>query len=156
MPFYGGIGNHELSATKTRQEFTSTFSKWLQQGENNGGPTPKTYYHWRKGSVDFVYLHNASDEQFDAGQMQWFENVVKGDAENNSVQTVVVGMHKALPSSISCDHSMNGSPDGIKSGTKVYLDLLDLQNKWHKHVYVLCSHSHFFMEDILQHEILAR
>jgi hypothetical protein len=77
-----------------------------------------------------------------------FESVVKNDAEDDSIKTVVVGMHKALPYSISCDHSMNESPDGIKSGMKVYSDLLDLQNKSHNHVYVLASHSHFFMEDI--------
>jgi hypothetical protein len=148
IPFYVGIGNHETILPKTRQEFVLKFAKWLEQGENNGIPTSQTYYHWKKGAVDFIYLDNASDDQFDAAQMTWFESVVKNDAGDSSVRAVVVGMHKALPYSISCDHSMNESAAGIKSGTQVYLDLLDLQNKSQKNVYVLASHSHFYMEGI--------
>ena len=33
------------------------------------------------------------------------------------------------------------------TATKVYQDLLDLQTKAHKTVYILASHSHFYMED---------
>jgi len=58
----------------------------------------------------------------------------------------VVGMHKALPWSTTCDHSMNETPDGTKSGEIVYRKLLELQKK--KKVYVLASHSHYFMKDI--------
>ena len=85
MPCYLGIGNHETMLSKTRREFAWKFAKWLQQGENNGGPAPRTYYRWKKGGVDFIYLDNASDDQFDAGQMQWFESVVQNDAADNSV-----------------------------------------------------------------------
>jgi hypothetical protein len=70
MPFYVGIGNHETILPKTQQEFALKFAKCLQQGENNGGPTPRTYYHWKKSAVDFIYLDNASDDQFDPAQMQ--------------------------------------------------------------------------------------
>ncbi len=57
-------------------------------------------------------------------------------------------MHKALPESISAGHSMNESPTGTESGRRVYADLLRAQNEAHKHVYVLASHSHYFMDGI--------
>jgi len=57
-------------------------------------------------------------------------------------------MHKALPESISAGHSMNESPNGIGSGRRVYADLLRAQNDAHKFVYVLASHSHFYMDGI--------
>ena len=107
----------------------------------------KTYYHWVKNGVDFIYLDNASNDQFDDDQMKWFEAVTKADADDKQIQTVVVGMHKALPWSVSCDHSMNESQRGIESGVKVYQSLLDLQNK-EKKIYVLASHSHYYMKDI--------
>jgi hypothetical protein len=106
----------------------------------------KTYYHWNKGGVDFIYLDNASNDEFDQAQMDWLESVIQKDTGDKSITTVVVGMHKALPWSVTCDHSMNESPDGIRSGERVYRDLLALQNK--KKVYVLASHSHYFMKDI--------
>jgi hypothetical protein len=99
--------------------------------------------------VDFIYLDNATDDQFDADQMKWFEDRMARDGKSDSpVHTVVVGMHKALPYSISQGHSMNESPRGEDSGKQVYQDLLKLQNEAHKKVYVLASHSHFYMEDI--------
>ncbi len=63
----------------------------------------KTYYHWTKNGVDFVYLDNASNEQFDTDQLNWFNDVINKDTHDKTVRTVVVGMHKALPWSISCD-----------------------------------------------------
>ena len=39
-------------------------------------------------------------------------------------------------------------------GRQVYLDLLKIQNEGHKTVYVLASHSHYFMDGIIQHGIL--
>lgn len=106
-----------------------------------------TYYHWVKSGVDFIYLDNATGDQFDDNQMKWFDGVVKDDAAKKEIQTVVVGMHEALPWSVSCGHSMNESPKGIESGVKVYQVLLDLQKK-EKKVYVLASHSHYYMKDI--------
>jgi hypothetical protein len=107
----------------------------------------KTYYHWSKAGVDFIYLDNASNEQFDQAQLDWFDSVIQKDADDNAITTVVVGMHKALPWSVTCDHSMNESPEGIQSGEKVYRTLLALQKKNRK-VYVVASHSHYFMKDI--------
>jgi hypothetical protein len=105
----------------------------------------KTYYHWTQNGVDFVYLDN-SNEQFDPDQLNWFNDAIKKDTHDQTIATVVVGMHKALPW-ISCDHSMNESTEGTKSGEQVYQTLLNLQ-KQAKKVYVLASHSHFFMLDI--------
>jgi len=107
----------------------------------------KTYYHWVKSGVDFIYLDNATNDQFDEKQLTWFDGVIKEDGDSKETQTIVVGMHKALPWSVSCDHSMNESPTGIESGVRVYQSLLGLQQKGKK-VYVLASHSHFYMKDI--------
>jgi hypothetical protein len=57
-------------------------------------------------------------------------------------------MHAALPESISQGHSMSESEDGEKSGIQVYKELWSAQNDAHKHVYVLASHSHFFMDGV--------
>jgi Calcineurin-like phosphoesterase len=107
----------------------------------------KTYYHWSKAGVDFIYLDNASDEQFDRPQLDWFDRVLQKDKDDKSITTVVVGMHKALPWSVTCDHSMNESKDGTRTGEEVYRKLLAL-GKGNKKVYVLASHSHYFMKDI--------
>ncbi len=64
-------------------------------------------------------------------------------------------MHEALPESISSNHSMDQSPDGQQSGRKVYEWLLDFKKKSGKPVYVLASHSHFYMDGIFQHRVLA-
>ena len=62
-------------------------------------------------------------------------------------ETVVVGMHDALPDSVSAGHSMNESAQMERSGRRAYQDLLAFRNKTKKFVYVLASHSHFLMED---------
>lgn len=171
LPFYVGIGNHETVALKTREQFVAQFADWLNapvlqeqrlqdnrkwraQGmiddreKDRNSHQLKTYYHWKQGVVDFVYLDNATGDQFDAEQMRWIDRVMKSDGADDSVRTVVVGMHEALPFSISCDHSMNETGNEERSGLKVYRTLLDLQNKSQKHVYVLASHSHYFMDGI--------
>jgi len=168
-PFYVGIGNHETAPPKTRDQFTAQFADWLAAPRlqeqrlrdnrkwreehligdfeaNRKGRQLRTYFHWQQGVVDFIYLDNATAEQFDAEQMTWFDRVIQDDSRDATIRTVVVGMHKALPWSISCDHSMNESEEGQRSGQKVYEQLLELQNKSHKRVYVLASHSHFFMD----------
>jgi hypothetical protein len=51
---------------------------------------------------------------------------------------------------------MNGDPSSsaddnlkiLQSGRRAYEDLWDFQNTAKKHVYVLASHSHFYMQDI--------
>jgi hypothetical protein len=173
IPFYLGIGNHETIPPKTREQFVTQFADWLDQPElqsqrlldnanwkkaglikdrekNRNSRQLKPYFHWRQGVVDFIYMDNATSDQFDADQMDWFYHVTDDDVNDDSVKTVVVGMHEALPWSISCDHSMNESGEGLRSGRKVYERLLAVHNK--RHVYVLASHSHFFMEGIFNTE----
>lgn len=114
--------------------------------DDTAGIHPKTYYHWVMDGVDFIYLDNGTKNQFDQCQMAWFNAVAEKDTKNDAIRTIVVGMHKALPDSISSGHSMNESPQGEASGHEVYRKLLALQSK--KKVYVLASHSHYYMEDI--------
>jgi hypothetical protein len=159
-PFFLGIGNHETIPPKTRQEFTIQFSDWLNTPElqrQRLKDNPKdhrlhTYYHWRRGEVDFINLDNASADQFDKDQMAWFESVLRSDTADASIRTIVVGMHEALPDSISKGHSMSESPQGEASGRRAYGMLLEARNNSHKTVYLLASHSHFFMDGIFNTE----
>lgn len=160
IPFYLGIGNHETVLPKTRAEFIVQFADWLNSPslkEQRLKDDPKdhrlkTYYHWLRDGIDFINLDNATRDQFDAEQLKWFEALIARDKSDGSVRTLVVGMHEALPASISANHSMNESGEGEQSGTRVYQDLLKLQNETHKTIYVLASHSHFFMEGIFNTE----
>ena len=68
------------------------------------------------------------------------------------LQSLVVGMHEALPDSISQSHSMNESAIGADSGRRVYAQLLDIESTAKKNVYVLASHSHFYMEGVYNTE----
>jgi hypothetical protein len=157
MPFFLGIGNHEtVPPNKTREDFLLQFADWLDSPVLHAqrlkdDPTDyrmKTYFHWIDRGVAFYYLDSATAEQFDAAQLRWFERTLAKDLADPSVATIVTGMHKALPESISAGHSMNESPTGIESGRRVYADLLRAQNESHKRVYVLASHSHYFMDGI--------
>jgi hypothetical protein len=137
----------QKNANPTAPDQSTTLKECIQKCEDCARLEPTTYYHWIKSGVDFIYLDNASKEQFEKPQLDWFESVVKKDEDDKNITTVVVGMHKALPWSITCDHSMNESTEGTKSGEEVYRRLLALQNKGKK-VYVLASHSHYYMKDI--------
>ena len=157
IPFFVGIGNHEVIApAKTREEFLLQFADWLDSPvlraqrlqDSPNDYLLRTYYHWIDRGVAFYFLDSASEEQFDGAQIAWFENVLEKDMASASVKTMVVGMHKALPESISAGHSMNESPTGTSSGRRVYADLLRAQNSGHKYVYVLASHSHYYMDGI--------
>jgi hypothetical protein len=158
VPFFVGIGNHETIAPKTRTEFEQQFAQWLdlpalrrqRLADDPNHTHPGTYYHWIQGGVDFIYLDNATKDEFDAGQVKWFEGVLLRAKKNQGIHSIVVGMHKALPDSLSAGHSMNESPQGTASGRKVYRDLLAFRQKSHKKVYVLASHSHFYMSDIYE------
>jgi len=105
-----------------------------------------------RDGIDFINLDNASWEQFDPQQLKWLEDLLARDRADATIRTVVVGRHAALPESISANHSMNEWPVGVESGQRVYLDLLKPQNDGHKLVYVLASHSHFFMDGIFNTE----
>jgi hypothetical protein len=155
-PVYLAIGNHELIPPKTRADYLIQFADWLdtpelQQQRLRDDPKDRrlrTYYHWQRGGVDFITLDNASAEQFDSDQLAWLERVLDADAKDSSIATLVVGMHEALPDSISRAHSMSDSPQAEASGRRAYSDLLKLQQAAKENVYVLASHSHFFMDGI--------
>ena len=119
-PYYLGIGNHEVVPPKTRAAFVEKFRAYLdwpdvreqRLKDNSKDEEPKTYYHWMRDGIDFIYLDNATQDQFDAIEMRWIHDVLKRDQRDNAIRTIVVGMHKALPESISFNHSMNESPAG--------------------------------------------
>jgi hypothetical protein len=156
LPIYLSIGNHEVIPPKTREQVVNQFADWfnsptvreqrLQDDQNDHAV--RTYYHWMSDGIDFVTLDNSSDEQFDDGQMQWIRAVLDRDARSAGIRAVVFGMHEALPDSISSDHSMNQSPRGTESGRQVYQWLVDFRNFTRKPVYVLASHSHFYMDGV--------
>lgn len=156
IPVFLGIGNHDTISPKTREQYDIQFADWLdspvlQAQRLRDDPHDrkiKTYYHWIEGGVDFISLDNATDDQFDAAQLHWFQKVIQADSANPEIHTIVAGMHEALPESISANHSMNQSAQGTESGRRVYLALLKAQNEAHKRVYVLASHSHFYMDGI--------
>lgn len=159
-PFFLGIGNHETIAPKNRDLYIHQFADWLDEPvireqrlrDNPANHDVEPYYHWIDRGVDFINLDNATADQFDTTQMRWFEAVLRRDTDNADIHTIVVGMHEALPESISSGHSMNESAQGTESGRRVYADLLKMQDDAHKHVYVLASHSHFYMANIFNTE----
>jgi hypothetical protein len=156
LPVFLGIGNHETVPPHTREQYILQFADWLDQQtlrrqrllDDPHDHNLKAHYHWIMGGVDFINLDNATEDQFDSDQVAWFEKVLKADSSNPQIRTIVVGMHEALPESISKGHSMNQSDVGAQSGRRIYVDLLKAQNEAHKHVYVLASHSHFFLDGI--------
>ena len=160
IPFFVGIGNHEVISPKTREGFLLQFADWidspvLRAQRLKDSPEDhllKTYYHWIDRGVAFYFLDSASGEQFDAAQVAWFERVLGKDLADPAITTVVVGMHKALSESISKGHSMDESLTGTESGQRVYGDLLRARNQAHRRVYVLASHSHYYMDGIFNTE----
>jgi hypothetical protein len=155
-PFFLGIGNHELYLGRDRKDFLVQFANWLNSQElkqqrlqdNPAASAPTTYFHWIRGGVDFIYLDNASSDQFDNVQMAWITRVLQGASSNPQVKSIIVGMHAVLPDSLASGHSMNDWPQGQDSGRRVYQSLLDLKAQTHKPVYLLASHSHFLMSNV--------
>jgi hypothetical protein len=157
LPVHLGIGNHELYLRGTtaddqnlsHTDFLVKFIKWL-----DGSKT--AYYHWKVKQVDFINLDNSQNTGFDADQLAWLESILKEDSSNAEIKSVVVGMHRALPNSLACGHSMNGDPSSsaednrksTESGRAAYRYLWSFQNTTGKTVYTLASHSHFFMGNI--------
>jgi len=158
LPFYIGIGNHELIAPENEDKFTLQFADWLDTPslhhqrlqDDANDHLLKPYYHWLRGGVDFIYLDNASDT-FSKEQLAWFDHVLANATADKHVHSVVVGMHEALPGSLAASHSMGSKPnetESTASGTHVYQALVAFRNQTHKPVYVLASHSHFYMDGI--------
>lgn len=160
MPIFIGIGNHEVYAPKDRGQFIIQFADWLDSPhlqeqrlkDNPDDHRLKTYFHWKKDGIDFIYLDNATPDQFDLEQLDWFESILSRDKGDSNVKSIVVGMHEALPDSLAADHSMNDSPVGEKSGRQVYSELLNARQAAHKNVYILASHSHFYVANIFNSE----
>jgi len=161
IPFFLGIGNHEtIPPLKTREDFLLQFADWLDSPvlraqrlkDDPNDYRMKTYFHWIDRGVSFYYLDSATADQFDDAQIKWFERTLSKDLADSAVTAIVTGMHKALPESISAGHSMNESPTGTESGRRVYADLLRARDAAHKHVYVLASHSHYYMDGIFNTE----
>jgi hypothetical protein len=178
--FYLGVGNHEVIPPKTIAEFSSTFQDWLltprllMQGQekqdiasaksgacaniaSRAYMTASPYYHWIRSEVDVIYLDNSSGV-FSSDQLDWFDCVLERAHNNEKIKAVVVGMHEALPSSRASDHAM--CDDAIKdpaqrkqscdSGNHVYDALVDFHKS--KKVYVLASHSHFYLKGIFDNQ----
>lgn len=194
--FYLGIGNHEVIAPKTTEEFSTEFQDWLATPPRQmtsvdrnrlaeipttscGALTKKSdisalpYYHWIQGGVDFIYLDNSSGsfsqeikqpktssatlpKVYAHDQLEWFDCVLELAEKDSKISTVVVGMHEALPHSKASSHAMCDDAihdpaekrESCSSGDHVYNALLRAQTK--KHVYVLASHSHFYLKDIFE------
>jgi len=156
LPVFLAMGNHELVAPMTRGRYIAEFADWLNQpvlqrqrlADNPNDHVLKAYYRWIERGVDFISLDNPSAEEFDAGQMTWLQGVLAHDAKDSSIRTVVLGMHAALPDSLSAGHSMNDSPQEQSSGRIVYAELVAFRHSTKKNVYVLASHSHYVMNNI--------
>jgi hypothetical protein len=155
IPVFLGIGNHETtSPLKSREEFLIQFADWLDTPALRAQRLKdypkdhrlKSYYHWIDRGIAFYSLDNATPDQFDDAQKSWFERLLAKDAADPVITTIVAGMHKPLPDSLSKGHSMDESPMGIESGRLIYADLLRAQEEGHKRVYVLQSHGHYFMD----------
>jgi hypothetical protein len=135
--------------------------------------TSLPYYHWIQGTVDFIYLDNSTGsftykkdktaKDYSQDQLEWFECILGLAQEDKTISTVVVGMHEALPHSNASSHAMcdaaiadpEARNESCKSGERVYSDLLEFQKK--KRVYVLASHSHFYLKGIFdQHPAADR
>jgi hypothetical protein len=160
IPVFIGIGNHETIAPKSRAQFVEKFAKWLEAdplkkqrlSDDPNDTKPKTYFHWIQGGVDFIYLDNATKDQFSADQVKWMEGVIQHAASNADVHALVVGMHAALPDSVASGHSMNDWDSGLTTGRRVFTDLLNFKKQTKKNVYILASHSHFYMSGIFHTE----
>ncbi|HEY6253407.1 MAG TPA: hypothetical protein VI685_25910 [Candidatus Angelobacter sp.] len=165
LPVYLGIGNHELAGGRTKRDYINQFAYWLdtpelhrQRAADGRQSDSIASFHWQKRHVDFISLDNANEVGFSDAQLLWLEGVLASDRDNPDILTVVVGMHRALPNSLACGHSMNGDVNtpaevaakSLGSGLRAYRDLLHWKQQTGKHVYVVASHSHFLMERIFE------
>ncbi len=156
LPVFLAMGNHETISPMTREQYVAQFADWLNQpvlrrqrlADNPNDHLLKTYYHWTERGVDFINMDNASAEEFDSAQVTWLKGVLTHDAKESSIRAVVLGMHAALPDSLSTGHSMNDSAQQQSSGRTVYAELMAFRHSTKKNVYVLASHSHFVMNNI--------
>jgi hypothetical protein len=158
LPIYLLMGNHESVPPMSREAWLVQFADWLETPalraqrlkDDPADHKLHSYYHWIERNVDFISLDNATTEQFDPDQMKWLHSVLARDEASPEIRTIVVGMHEALPGSVSRLHSMSESPRGDLSGRETYEALWHAQDVAHKRVYVLASHSHYYMDNIFE------
>jgi Calcineurin-like phosphoesterase len=158
LPVYLLMGNHEAIAPMTRQAWLVQFAPWLETPglraqrlkDDPLDHIAHAYYHWTERNVDFISLDNSTTEQFDPEQMKWLHAVLARDEASAQIRSIVIGMHEALPGSISRMHSMSDTLVGDKSGRETYQALWHARERAHKHVYVLASHSHYYMDHIFE------
>jgi hypothetical protein len=128
LPFYSGIGNHEVIPPKTEAAFKRQFNDWLdlpvlheQRLRDKEPAQPEPYYHWIQGGVDFISLDNPTNV-FPDDQIAWLGRRLDSAKINSEVKSVVVGMHEALPDSIANYHVWATSPPpalAAKESTKL-------------------------------------
>jgi hypothetical protein len=169
VPFYVGIGNHELIPPKTRNQFRDQFKEWLtkptiqaqrasDRAQGIASNDGDTYFHFIWKGVDIIYLDNANiyddadpkrpqDPGFTEEELTWLDQVLKRDEADPQIKTVIVGMHAALPESSSKDHAMDRNCASFCNGKRAYQRLSLTQSRGKK-VYVMASHSHYFEEYI--------
>jgi hypothetical protein len=160
LPVFLIPGNHETTSPSTRERYLIEFADWIESPilraqrlkDDPQDHKLRAYYHWVNHNIDFIALDNASADQFDQAQLKWFHSVLQHDEATSEIRTIVVAMHAALPGSIGSDHSMSATPQGETSGREVYESLWRVQAHANKRVYVLASHSHFYMEDVYRTE----
>jgi hypothetical protein len=158
LPVYLVMGNHEAIPPMSREQWLVQFADWLEtpglraQRLKDDPVDHKlhAYYHWTERNIDFISLDNSTPDQFDPDQMKWLHSVLERDEASPEIRTIVAGMHEALPNSISRMHSMNESSLGDKSGIEAYEAFWHAHDAAHKRVYVLASHSHFYMDNIFE------
>ena len=154
-PVFLGIGNHESYANHTREQFLSTFGQWAEEPavrdlrlHEDPSSSPHTYYHWIEHGIDFIYLDNATPDQFSEPQMRWIEGVLKRAAANPDVKGLLVGSHATLPNSSGRSHAMDDWPLGMSTGTQVYKMLLDFKKSTGKPVTLVSSHQHMYIPNV--------
>ena len=161
LPVHLALGNHETIPPATREKALIQFADWfdapaIREQRLKDDPRDhqfRRYYHWMEHGIDFITLDNASTDQFDRAQMRWLHSVIGRDEKSAEIRTIVVGMHEALPGSVGFRHSMSDSAQGEASGREAYEALWHARDVAHKNVYVLASHSHFYMPDIFRTDV---
>ena len=158
LPVYLLMGNHEAIPPMTREAWLVQFADWLERPalraqrlkDDPQDHKLHGYYHWVERNIDFISLDNSTPDQFDPDQMTWLHALLARDEASPQIRGIVAGMHEALPGSMSRMHSMGESAPGDRSGREAYAALWHAHDSAAKSVYVLASHSHFYMENIFE------
>jgi hypothetical protein len=129
LPIFLSPGNHETIPPATRDGYLTQFADWLE--------------------APAIRNQRLRDDPQDHTLRTYYHWIDHSD----EVRGIVVGMHAALPGSFGNAHSMSDWAQGENSGREVYQALLHAQDAAHKHVYLLASHSHFYMEDVYRTDI---